>query len=186
MTATPLRTLSCAEPPGSGLATRLHLAPFQCRMRVCSAVPLKKEPTAQALAADVALTPVRPALIPRLGLATWVHLVPFQCRMRVCEGPLWPPTAQALVEEMAATPRSAASPGLGLVTRVHLVPFQCRMRVCDGGGSKVSPTAQASFADRTRTPDSSLKNCGLGVAACFQTVPFQCRARVFMPWRLSS
>src|SRR5258708_7813636 len=67
------RTLAWGEPQGSGLATRAHMVPFQCRMRVCSAVPLKNQPTAQALAADFALTPVRPAFIPRLGLATWVH-----------------------------------------------------------------------------------------------------------------
>src|SRR5258707_15215394 len=67
------------------------------------------------------------------------------------------------------------------------------MRVCGGGGpamrsapspldggSPAKPTAQASFADSTRTPDSSLSaGPGLGVATCFQTAPFQCRARVF-------
>src|SRR5258708_941690 len=117
-------------------------------MRVCAAVPLGKGPAAQALLPDVAATPDSPLGAPRgLGLATRVHLVPFQCRMRVCGGG-------------GPAMRSAPSPL--------------------DGGSPAKPTAQASFADSTRTPDSSLSaGPGLGVATCFQTVPFQCRARVF-------
>ena len=34
LTATPLRPLSTAVPPGLGDATRAHLVPFQCRTRV--------------------------------------------------------------------------------------------------------------------------------------------------------
>src|SRR5258708_30134078 len=102
------------------------------------------------------------------------------------------PAAHALLADVAATAfRWGKQQGLGLATRVHLVPFQCRMRVSGGGGpaarsapspldggSWVVPTAQASFADSTRTALSSLMALGLGVAACFQTVPFQCRIRV--------
>src|SRR5438477_3261165 len=51
--ATPLRRLSFPEPPWSGLATRFHPAPVQCRMSVWSAVPLVKQPTAHASAAEV-------------------------------------------------------------------------------------------------------------------------------------
>src|SRR5260221_121501 len=148
--------------------------------RAWAGPPVLKLPTAQALAADFALTPLSPAFTGGLGLATWVHLVPFQCRIKV-PVPV-PPTAQALLADVAATPDSplGAPPGLGLATRVHLVPFQCRMRVCCGGGpvmrSAPSPldggapaktTAQASFAGSTRPPDSSLSaRPRLGVATC--------------------
>jgi len=60
-----------------GVATRLHLVPFQCqisepwRLRVS---------IAQAFAADVAATPlIRPAA--RRGSAERFHAVPFQCRI---------------------------------------------------------------------------------------------------------
>src|SRR5258708_39300045 len=78
--------------PGLGLATRVHLVPFQRRMRVLvPAGPLVELPTAHALPADVTATPLRElscAGPPGLGLATRVHLAPFQCRMRVCCTPV--------------------------------------------------------------------------------------------------
>jgi len=71
--------------PGLGLGTFVQDVPFQCAIRVrLTPVPLKYDPTAQALAVEVAATPDRPLpLDPGLGLGTFVQDVPFQCAIRV-------------------------------------------------------------------------------------------------------
>src|SRR5262249_9574893 len=68
-----------------GLGTCTHLAPFHLRIRVFSAWPTAPKPTAQALPAEVAATPLRELSLPglpRFGLGACRHLRPFQCRMR--------------------------------------------------------------------------------------------------------
>jgi hypothetical protein len=54
-------------PPGLGLADTFQDVPFQRRTRVCSDVPLKNEPTAQAAVGERALTPFSRSLDPGLG-----------------------------------------------------------------------------------------------------------------------
>src|SRR5262249_2786128 len=107
--------------PGSGLCTRAHLVPFQCRMNDSMSVPdTRLCPTAQALLADVAATPNRSSLTPGLGLDCWLQLRPSQCRIRLrlpC-APTKNPTAQASLADTARTARRSSEmpPGLGLST----------------------------------------------------------------------
>src|SRR5207248_6761993 len=54
--STPYRSSARGGGPGLGLATRRHVAPFQCSTRVSKVVAVSRSPTAQALAADSALT----------------------------------------------------------------------------------------------------------------------------------
>ena len=59
-----------------------------------------------------------------LGPGTVVQLVPFQrWSSAVDEAPLVKPTAQALLAELASTPRSSSTAGLGPDTTLQLVPF---------------------------------------------------------------
>jgi hypothetical protein len=154
MAAAPYRAFK--PEPGSGLGTRLHLVPFQCKMRVrAGANPLSpwtepESPTAQALVADVAATALssEPAVCdpaPGLGVGTTLQAWPRQRSVSVRGGfpgrslPLYP-TAHALVRDVAATAfRAVPAPG----TCFHLVPIQCSI--------KELPTAQASVADVAAT-----------------------------------
>src|SRR5690348_970968 len=81
--ATPSRIISVTGPAGLGLAACAHFVPFQRRIRVLPAVPVKKSPTAQALPAEVAVTALSALSFPGAGLATWDHFVPFQRRTSV-------------------------------------------------------------------------------------------------------
>ena len=67
------------------------------------------QPTAQALPADVAATPVRLHQLAVAGLGTCFHTLPFQRTIRALELEVLPvePTAQALLTEVAATPLGA-------------------------------------------------------------------------------
>ena len=120
VTATEVRE---ALPVMLGLGTCFQLAPFQCRISVLpNPEPnADSEPTDQALVAEEALTAVR---LPAPALGTRSQLVPFQCRIR-----LWPllvpPTAQALLAEVAATARSSPPGRPEFGTCFQLVPFQC-------------------------------------------------------------
>ena len=113
------------------------------------------QPTAQALVADVAATPVRMPPPAGVGLGTHFHTVPFQRRISVLQPRQVParwsvyPTAQALPADVAATPlRKLSGAGAGLGTRFHAVPFQRTIRVL----LPAEPTAQALRADKTATP----------------------------------
>jgi hypothetical protein len=83
-------------------------------------------PIAQALSAEVTVTPFRKlAVLPGgLGLGTLLHVLPFQCSMRVrwpvpsLAGPVQP-TAHALDAEVAATP--ANSPPAGVAWTAWLI-----------------------------------------------------------------
>src|SRR5215472_16883254 len=98
---------------------------------------------------------------PGLGLGTCVQVAPSQCRIKVwfpAPPPVYP-TAHTLVAEIARTLVSALSgvPGFGLGSTVQEEPFQCSVRVCLPPLLVMSlPTAQASHADSTATPTSSL------------------------------
>ena len=73
------------------------------------------EPTAQALLADVAVTPDR-LLSAGAGLGTCFHALPFQAMISVLGllvKQLPQPTAQALLAEVAATPDRLLSAGPG-------------------------------------------------------------------------
>src|SRR5260221_12419263 len=100
-----------ANAPGEGLGTRVHLRPFQCRIRVWPLVAPAEKPTAHALAGEVAPTPKSTFPVPGLGLASRVHFVPFQWRIRVWVPVLvaYAPTAHASVVEGAA-PAGTESP----------------------------------------------------------------------------
>ena len=93
--------------------------------------------TAQALAAEVALTPRRPPLPLGPGLVTWDQVVPFQCKISGV-GPAGAsvyPTAQASLAAVAVTAvRDDSVPGLGLATRDQAVPFQCKITVASRAG----------------------------------------------------
>src|SRR5258708_17141446 len=72
--------------PTLGLATTLHVWPFQCRVSVGSGTLAsgRKAPTAQMSLAEAAVTPFRKLLcVPTFGLETTLHVWPFQCSMRV-------------------------------------------------------------------------------------------------------
>ena len=80
--------MSVAPPAGVGLGTRFHAVPFHRRIRLVPGPhPQLMSPTAQALPADVAATPLRksakPLLASGLGLGTRFHAVPFHRRIRV-------------------------------------------------------------------------------------------------------
>src|SRR5690349_5066703 len=103
-------------------------------------------------------------MFPRFWLCTRFHAVPFQCsaRVRVELGVAsYEPTAQASVEEVAATPRRAWStvgpPGSGLRTRFQVVPFVSSIRVwktpleenptAHGRASGIAATSSSSFTE---------------------------------------
>src|SRR6516225_2486868 len=124
-----------------GLATCFHAVPFQCTIMVWVVPPVGPkqwlaQPTAQALRAEVAATPLSAPILASAGLGIRVQAVPFQCRITVCglteerKQKAVQPTAQALRAEVAATLlRVLPSPGLGLGTRLQVVPFQCKISV---------------------------------------------------------
>jgi hypothetical protein len=95
------------------------------------------------LVKEVAVTADRP--MPD-GLGTCFQLVPFQCR--ISEPLVSEPTAQALLEEVAATPDRLPPGGLGLSTCCHSMPFQCRI-----SKPRPPPTAQALRAEVAATAD---------------------------------
>src|SRR5262249_38183794 len=94
---------------GVGLLTCLQAVPFQCKISVWVAVPVRFQyhPTAQASLPDTALTPMSSASAKLgLGLLTFDQAVPFQCKISVLNTPglFWRPTAQASLRAPALTP----------------------------------------------------------------------------------
>ena len=84
-----------------------------------------------------------------VGLGTCVQALPSQCSITVWPLSLVPPTAQALVAEIAATPfKTVPPPGSGLGTRVHAAPSQCSIKALL---NMPAPTAQASSAETAAT-----------------------------------
>src|SRR5690348_10672520 len=93
---------------------------------------------------------VRP---PKLGVAATCHLVPFHRSISGSPPGLalvvYSPAAQALLGEVAATPKRTLGAGrFGLGTCFQAVPFQCAIRVLP----LLPPTAQASLAEVAVTP----------------------------------
>jgi hypothetical protein len=92
----------------------VQLVPSQCSIRlpILSGEKLRVNPTAQASVAEVAAADTRMLFGSEvLGLDTTVHEVPSQCWISVMSCPfgfMRSPTAQALVEEVAAIPRDTA------------------------------------------------------------------------------
>ena len=167
-----------------------HLVPFQCMISVRGwPVGVVLNPTAQALAAEVAVTATSWRRLSGLGLATRDQAVPFQRKIR---SP-WPvgaeptPTAQALAGEMALTPNRGPTvePGPGVATRDQAVPFQCKISASHVAEElphaevQYCPTAQALAEEVALTPRSSELAPGLGLATWDQVVPFQCTICVF-------
>src|SRR5919109_2725962 len=104
-TAATLRSTLVASAPalGLGLATSLHVEPFQCRMKV--AVPpdeARFDPTAQASVREIALTASRLLRPAGCGVATTPQLVPSQCSIRFDWSPT--PTAQTSLGPEPLTP----------------------------------------------------------------------------------
>ena len=120
--------------PGAGLATWDHFVPFQRSTSVVEELASEAWPTAQALVADTASTPLRPSLVPvpGLGLGTRTQAAPVQCRISVLSS-AWP-TAQTLLAENALTAlrRLRLAPGLGVGITFQAVPFQCSARLNSG------------------------------------------------------
>src|SRR5215469_4915794 len=143
-------------PSWIGLGTSFHALPFQCAITFSGVIKKSKSvPTAQALLAEVTATPKKVAPPGTgFGLAIRLQVPPFQWLITLmlvpalC--PLAPPTAQALLAEVAATPsRLPTLTGLG-ATR-HALPFQCSIAVLSPLGPPM-PTAQALAADVAATP----------------------------------
>jgi hypothetical protein len=145
-----------------------------------------EQPTAQALLAEVAVTPLSAPTRACAGLATRFHVLPFHCKITVCglvelrKQSAVQPTAQALCAETAATLlRELFCPGLGLGTRFQVVPFQCKISVLippkPWKQFPAQPTAQALLAEVAATPNSAPPSDGVGLGTCFQVLPFQCR-----------
>ena len=84
------------------------------------------------------------------------------------------PTAQALVAEVAATPRrTGCKPGLGLGMWDQVVPFQCMISAWSAE-TGCAPTAQALAAEVALTLNRvGVVGLRLGVATWDQAVPFQ-------------
>ncbi len=140
---------------GRGLAWRDQRRPFQCRINGCSTPLPEKAPTAHAFAAEVAVTPCRPAPLPALGLVTRLHMRQFQCRIRdlLAEPLRTAPTAHAFLADTVPTAVSTLSPpGLGLGTCRHLRPFQCRIRVRFVAAPGVLPAIQGLPAAGVSAP----------------------------------
>src|SRR5580704_4405765 len=150
-------------PAGLGLGTVVQAVPFHRRISGLVPVPLEMLPIAQAVPAEVVVTPRRTAPCPGLGLGTRVQVVPFQCRISVLVLVSQPtlPTAQALsapaaatsaMEDAAVTPtRVWHVPRSGLGVRVQVVPFQCRISVLLLLPLPAVPTAQALSAEVAAT-----------------------------------
>src|SRR5215475_2979134 len=84
------------------------------------------------------------------------------------------PTAQALLTDVAATPRTP--PRLALGTCFQAVPFQCRIITAP----LTVPTAQASLSDTAATLSRMAPGPGLGAGTGFHAVPSQCRISVLL------
>src|SRR5215469_9435587 len=154
---TPNSSSLLPAPPGLGLAPCVQAVPFQCRIRVWSAVPLSKVPTAHASVADTACTLDR-SLKSRLGfgLSTCVQLLPSKCRIKASSMP-WlsrnPPTAQTSVLEAASMlvmcKWSLGKNGVGWIDQD--VPSQCSTRAVRAPVKSWVPAAKTSHADTVVT-----------------------------------
>ena len=105
MAATPRRSLLVE--PEFGLCTTDHLVPFQCSIRVRSALPPNSNPAAHASLLEWAATAFSSLLeAPTLGLCTERHEAPSKCSMRVLKAgdePRNVPTAHTSEDETVAT-----------------------------------------------------------------------------------
>jgi transcriptional regulator with XRE-family HTH domain len=175
---------------GTGLgAAYRHVLPFQ-RATMVLVLPLAwmAEPTAHALLADVAATPLNRRNLPEgSGVGTLRQFLPFHRRIRVFVGPSplpVAPTAQARLADTAATPlRNTPPPGVGLGTCFHDFPFQRRIRLKPGPHPQLtSPTAQARCVDTAVTPCRKsarpLLASGLGLWTRCHDLPFHAKTRV--------
>jgi hypothetical protein len=95
------------------------------------------------------------------------------------------PTAQAFLEEVAATSASMSmlpGPGLGLATFDQAVPFQRAISVYELVQPLVvqeeSPTAQALLRELAATPNRAAEAPGSGLASLAHFVPFQWKITV--------
>src|SRR5438132_1876013 len=105
MAAMPRRSLLVE--PEFGLGTTDHLVPFQCSIRVRSALPPNSNPAAHTSLLELAATAFSSLLeVPTLGLRTECHEVPSKCSVRVLKAgddPRNVPTAQTSDEDTVAT-----------------------------------------------------------------------------------
>src|SRR5439155_14848654 len=108
--------------PGSGLGTFDHLVPSKC-------IVVLEGPTAQTSLAETASTAFS-RVFGKPGVGVTDQRSPSQCSISMWFRPVppvsYPPTAQALVEEMATTPKnSSLNDALGASMRLQLEPSQC-------------------------------------------------------------
>src|SRR5262249_45116288 len=136
-------------------------------------------PTAQALVAEVAATPLRIPPNLRAGLVTCCHAAPFQCSISGTPRLLTslPPTAQASLAAAAATPMNSesAAGGVGLFARVRAVPSQRRIPVWP---AVVAPPTAQTLPREPAAPACRIAGPPvLGAAIGAHAVPFQCSIR---------
>jgi len=86
---------------GIEVGTGFQAVPFQRTIKALAVLVMS--PTAHALAAEVAATPLRVLPDAGLGLVTCFQAVPSQCTIKVLPLPR-SPTAQTLLAEVAAAP----------------------------------------------------------------------------------
>src|SRR5260221_8729582 len=104
-----------------------------------------------------------------------LHCLPFQCSMSVPPPETAEPTAQASVDETAATP-CRTPPLMGLGVTLHREPFQCSISACPTGALSTFPTAQTSFVDAAaiaRRLTLSIPVIGYGSGRMHHCEPFQ-------------
>jgi hypothetical protein len=154
-----------AAPAGVGTATTDQELPFQ---RSARAAPLRPLPTAHALFALKATTPLRVDLEPpvRVGVGTIAQRLPSQCaasgKRPAAPTVLVNPTAQASPVELALTASSDSSwcSTAGAATWLQRLPFQRSVSMfspsSSWSGAVNWPTAQASLELRAATALSTL------------------------------
>src|SRR5215470_13159106 len=157
--------LLMVTPVKAGLDTMLQLVPSQCSTRAEAEPPAN--PTAQALLAAGAVTPVSWLPWGSLGPGVTAQLVPSQCSISgMNELPCaWSPTAHTSLPAAPATPLRAASRA-GAGTTLQEVPLKCSASVWTGPPPPptvwnglhpvpvpMSPTAHMSAEPITAAPD---------------------------------
>src|SRR5579859_6415433 len=175
--ATPFRKL----PAALGTCARVHLAPFHRNTIASESADVPAEPTAHAGPGDAADTAVRFEPAPwKVGLAlgTRFHALPFQRSASVVVR-LVPPTAHALVAEVAEIPsRSAPRSPRTLGTICQADPFQRSMRPCSTVLAVDRPTAHAFRGDVAATPNATPGARAAVPRTRVHDTPSQCRISV--------
>src|SRR6266853_525143 len=113
------------------------------------------------------------------GELTTLQAWPFQCSTNPVEKLLESPTAQASLDEVAATAdRKLPFVNCGLAITFQLVPSQCSITESKIALPGWSPTAQTSWVEAAATPVRKLPFGSLWLATTLQVAPSQCSIKV--------